>query len=126
MDAKSIRSISDGVLCGLNPTLKQLVSEARRKKGHSPHAWILQDPHYPLDAVHGHALLESAKPYERRHTMLKQFLYRNSPSSLSRAGCSASVRQMGSCEACGRTDSLSLRPGNLGLPRELLLTAMPN
>lgn len=62
----------------------------------------------------------------KKDTQLKPFRWRNSTSSLSRTGCSASVRQMGSCVACGRTDSLSLWPGSLGSPRELLLTAIPN
>lgn len=76
MDTTSIRSIGDGVLCRLKPSHTHLpMSEVKETVGNSPHAGILQDPHYPLDAIHGHTLLESAEACERRRYSSNLFFY---------------------------------------------------
>lgn len=89
-----------------------------------PHARILKDPHYSLDPIHGYTLLESAEPCKRKSLFFCLFLTLKSR-ALSLTGWAMPVQQMGSCEVCGRADSLSLWPGSLGSHGAPALTGIP-
>lgn len=110
MDTTSIRSIRDGVLCGLKPTLKPPMSKVKKNSRKLTPCRDSAGP--PLSSGCGpwpHSL-EKCWGLKRRRYSLNSFT--SNASLLSLTGRTTSARQMGSCEACGRTDLVSLWPGS--------------